>query len=123
MKDPKPFEIPEALRTATQQNLDQARVAYDRFMDAARQAHEVVTKSSAAMTSGAREVQERALKFTQENMDANFQFARDLARCKDLKEAMELQARFAREQMENYSFQAQELGLLVSKAATKARPK
>jgi phasin len=117
------FEIPSALRDLAERNVEQAHNAYAQFMDASRRAQEMVVKSSEVMTAGARDVQARAMRYTAENMEASFAFARDIARARDFKEALELQQAFARRQMEVYTAQAQELTRLMSAAAEKARPR
>ena len=68
-------------------------------------------------------MQERSLRYTQHNLDASFNFASELARARDPKEAMEIQAKFARQQMESYQEQAQELSRLMANTAQKAQPK
>ena len=117
------FEIPGALRDIAERNVDQAQQAYSQFLDVTRKAQDMVARSSAAMTAGMRDVQERALRYTADNMEASFAFARDLARVRDITEALELQQSFARKQMETYTSQAQELSRLMASAAEKARPR
>ena len=70
-----------------------------------------------------RELQERSLRYTQLNLDASFTFASELARARDPKEAMEIQTKFARQQMETYQEQAQELSRLMGNTAQKVQPK
>jgi phasin len=123
MPDMPPFEIPAALREQAERNVEQARTAYARFMEMAGKAQEMVARSSEAMGTTALEIQERALRFTQANMNASFVFAAELARARDAKEALEIQARYAREQMDSYTRQAQELGKLIAEAAQKVTPK
>ena len=117
------LEIPEAMRELAERNMEQARTAYSQFMDVTRKAQEMMTKSSTAMVGGVREIQERSLRYTQLNLDANFALASELARAKDAKEAMDIQAKFARQQMESYQEQAQEMGRLLASTAEKAKPK
>lgn len=123
MTDAPRFEIPEAVRDLAERNMEQARTAYSQFMDVTRKAQEMMTKSSLSMASGIREMQERSLRYTQLNLDASFNFASELARARDPKEAMEIQAKFARQQMESYQEQAQELSRLMANTAQKAQPK
>ena len=123
MPDMPPFEIPTALREQAERNVEQARVAYGRFMDMAGKAQEMVARSTEAMGTTALEIQDRALRFTQSNMNASFAFAADLARARDAKEAFEIQTRYSREQMDSYTRQAQELGKLMAEAAQKVTPK
>jgi phasin len=123
MYDKPQFEIPEAVRELAERNVDQARSAYNQFMDMARQVQETLAKSQGAMASGAMELQSKVAKFAEENIQASFAFASDLSRARDLKEYLEIQQRYAQKQMQSYALQAQELGKLLSEAAQKAQAK
>jgi phasin len=123
MYDKPQFEIPEAVRELAERNVDQARSAYNQFMEMARQVQDTLAKSQGAMASGAMELQSRVAKFAEENIQASFTFATDLSRARDLKEYLEIQQRYAQKQMQSYALQAQELGKLLSEAAQKAQPK
>jgi phasin len=117
------LEIPEAVRQVAERNLDQARAAYNRFVDMMRQAQEMIAKSSGAMTESALEIQQKALRFAEQNMEAGFQMASELARARDLKEYLEIQGRHAQKQMQTYAQQAQDLGRMMAEAAQRAQPK
>ena len=123
MYDKPQFEIPEAVRELAERNVEQARSAYNQFVDMARKVQDTVTQSQGAMTSGAVEVQTQIAKFAEENIQASFAFASDLASARDLKQYIEIQQRYAQKQMQAYAHQAQELGKLMSEAARKAQPK
>lgn len=122
MTDTPDFEIPEQVRDFAKQSVEQSQEAYNKFMEAAKSAQDVISKSSDAMTTGAKEIQEKAMNFTTKNMKANFDLAEELVKAKDMKEALEIQSNFAKKQMEAYASQAQELSELVAKAAKKAQP-
>lgn len=123
MSDIAQFEIPEAVRELAERNVEQARSAYGQFMEMARQAQELVAKSQGAMAAGALEVQSKALSFAEQNINASFSFAAELARARDLKEYLEVQSRYAQSQMQTYAQQAQDLGRLLAEAAQRAQPK
>jgi len=123
MTDKPAMEIPAAMREMAERSVEQARSAYVQFMEMARQAQDMVSKSSDAVASSAREVQARALRYAQENMDSSFTFASDLARARDLREFLEIQQRYAQKQAMTYTQQAQELGRLMADAAQMAQRK
>ena len=122
MNQPMDFEIPATVRDLASKSVDQAREAYNRFLESARQAHDVVTKSTDVITSGAREINKKAVRYTEANLQANFDLAQRLVHAKDLKEALDIQSQFARQQMETFAHQAQELTRLVAQSAQKAAP-
>lgn len=123
MYDKPQFDIPDAVRELAERNVEQARTAYQQFLDMARQAQDMVTKSQGAMTAGALDIQTRALRFAEKNIDEIFNFASELARARDLKQYMEIQSRYAQRQMQTYAEQAQELGRMMAETAQKAQPK
>jgi phasin len=121
MTDTPPFEIPDSVREMAERNVEQARTAYAQFLDMTRQAQDVVAKSSDAMAQSARDIQLQALRYAQENIDASFEFASDVAKARDLKEYLDVQTRYAQRQMKTYTDQAQSLGRMVSEVAQKAQ--
>jgi phasin len=123
MIDTPNFEIPEAVRDLAERNVEQARSAFGQFMDMARQALEMMTRSQGAMAAGALEVQSQALRYAEQNIEAGFRYAIDLARARDMNEILQVQQQYAQRQMQAYATQAQELGRLMTDAAEKANPK
>jgi phasin len=123
MSDKPQMEIPDAVRQLAERNVEQARSAYAQFMDVVRKAQDMVAKSSGAMTEGALEIQARAMKFAEENVEAGFRLAAELAKARDMKEYFEIQSRHAQRQMAVYAQQAQELGRLMAEAAQRAQPR
>jgi phasin len=121
MADNPSFDIPATVRELAERNVEQARAAYTKFLEMAKQSQEMVAKSSDAVAGAAREVQSRALSYAQENLDSSFAFASDLAKARDLKEFIEIQQRYAQKQVMTYTQQAQELGRLMADAAQMAQ--
>lgn len=116
------FEIPSSVRDLAAKSVAQAREAYHRFIDATKQAQDMVAKSTDVMAHGARELNEKAVQYVEQNTQATFDLAQKLIQAKDLKEALEIQNQFARQQMEAYAQQAQEMSRLVAQSAQKANP-
>jgi hypothetical protein len=111
------FEVPQELRHLAEENVERARQLYVQFMDGVGQA--IATWSSASsevIAPGFCEVQERAVKFANENADAAFKLAKDVAQAKDLHELIDLQTRYVQSQMKWYADQTQEFGRLMARA-------
>lgn len=121
MPENPPFEVPASVRELAERNVEQARTAYTQFLDFARHAQEAMAKSSVAMATGAREVQSRAMRYAGDNVEAGFTLASDLAKARDLMEFLEIQQRYAQQQLRTYTEQAQEIGRLLADTAQKAR--
>ena len=124
MAEIKQTEIPQEMRELTVQSIDQARAAYSQLMETARKAQDMMKTiiPSNPVAQGLSEVQERAMRFTQQNLDASFSLAHELAKARDLTEVLQIQSRHAQLQMHAYALQAQELGNLVNAASQKGKP-
>ena len=123
MTKPEDLAVPEAVRQLAEKNVEQARGAYNQFMDMARKAQDMISQSSGAVAESAREVQSKALGYAEQNMEAGFDFVSELSKAKDLKEYMEIQTRHTQKSMQAYSEQAQELSRLMTDVAQKAQNK
>jgi phasin len=119
MTDQSQFEIPAAMRDMAERNVEQTRTAYTQLLDMMRQAQDLVSKSAGAVTQSTLDIQARTMRFTEQNIEASFSLASELARARDLKEYFEIQSKHAQRQMQAYSNQAQELGRLMTDAARK----
>ena len=118
-----PMEIPEPVRQLAERNVEQSRSAYMQFAEMARRAQDMVSKSSGTMTQTAVDIQTKAMRFAEQNVDAGFSLAGDLAKARDMKEYFEIQQKHVQRQMQAYATQAQELGRLMTEAAQKVQPK
>ena len=116
------LEIPASVREMASKSVDQAKDAYDRFVDAARQAQDMIVRSTEVFAAGTKELQEKALAYAEANTRASFDAASRLVKARDVKEAMDIQTQFARNQMEAYAQQATELSRVLASAAQKAQP-
>ena len=123
MSDTPSFDIPPQMRDMAEKNVEQARTAFGQFMELARQAQELMVRSHGAIAEGAREVQQKAMRYTQDNLDASFAFASDLARARDVQEALEIQTRYAQRQVRTYAEQSQDLGRTLADTAQKMQPR
>jgi hypothetical protein len=116
------FEIPQELRHLAEENVERARQLYLQFMDGVGQAMASWSSASSdVIAPGFHQVQERAVKLTNENADAAFQLAKQVAQAKDLHELIDLQTRYVQSQMKWYADQSQEFGRLMAKALADLR--
>ena len=116
------MEIPSQLRELAEKNVAQTKAAYDQFMTLARQGQDALAKSQGGEMSSALDVQTKAMRFAEQNIDAGFRLAAELARARNLTEYVEIQSRYAQAQALAFSQQAQELGRIVTEAAQKMQP-
>ena len=124
MADKPSFEIPSELREFAEKNVEQARAAYDQFMDFMTKAMGAWTDQSGADTmTGFKAVQDKAVAFAKENAERSFALASDLARAKDIQEVLTLQGRYAQTQIQTFGIQAQQLAWLMADAMRDLQPK
>ena len=71
------FESPQQMRELAEKNIEQARSAYEQFMNAALKAQALMPSNP--VTASMKEAQDRAMKFTQANLNASFDLAASLA--------------------------------------------
>ena len=114
------FEIPEQMRDFADKSVDQARKAFDDFMNVTQQAVSKMEDSASAVQSGTHDVNRKTLSFAEEQVDAAFKFAQEMVRAKDMEEVMQLQQTFLRRQMEALGEQARDLSDTATKAAQDA---
>ncbi len=123
MNDASNFDIPAPVRQMAEKSVEQTKQAYDRLLEAARQTQGMLSDSTSAMGMGSKELQEKTMQYAEANVQASFDLAERLVKAKDLQEVMEIQTQFARQQMEAYTQQAQEISRMMAEAAQKAQPK
>ena len=125
MSDKMQTEIPQAMRELAAKNIDQARAAYNQFLDSARKAQEMMIANippnlpSNPASQGLNEAQERAMRLIRQNVDASFAWADELAKATDLEEIQQIQGRHAQLQMQAYALQAREFTGTKNKAVQK----
>lgn len=116
-KDTSQFEIPAEMRVLAEQSVEQARLAFDKFISAAHSAVNTFEGRAKTAQAGARDVSEKAMAYAEENVNNAFAFAQKLVRAKDIGDIMQLQAEFVTIQMQTLSEQAKELGETATKHA------
>ena len=116
-----PFEIPQALRDMSEQNLKQAHAAYEQLTAFVTKAMSTWTGAlrSNPMAAVFRDVHGAALQIAMENAESVFTLVEKIAKAQNFQEALTLQARFAQDQTQAYATQTQELQKLIGEAIQK----
>ncbi|WP_336492811.1 phasin [Methylobacterium nigriterrae] len=116
MSKTQPNQIASELRTFAEKSVEQARGAFGVVIENARKASVTVQSSADAAHSSGKAVLARGLELTEQNITAGFDHAHKLVRARSLKDAVELQAEFARSQFSTLQAQVQELAKLAQPA-------
>jgi len=115
-----PFEIPEQMREVADRSVNQAKQAFDQFLDATQKAVAKAEGSARSLTEGAADVNRQAMAFVEENMAASFDMAQRLVRARTVEEVAAIQQEFLSRQMAKVADQGKQLGEMVGRAASGA---
>ena len=109
------FAFPYDLRMLAGSNIVQGRIACTQLMDAATQAMSIWldTLPMNEVTSRFKAVQQQAMGYGKQNVEAALTFATELTKAEDFQDLLAKQSRYAVTQMHNYDLQTQELGRLM----------
>jgi phasin len=119
-----PFAIPKDMRTMAEQSFEQARKAFDKFMESAKTTAGSMEERRESVRAGAKEIGSKAVSYAEKNVQASLDYAQSLLKAKDLPEVMKLHSDYVQSQMRSLAEQASEMGQIVSRAAMDAaKPK
>ena len=117
METPKvPYQVPPEMRDFAEKSVEQARKAVDGFLGAARKTADTLESSATTVQSSGKEVARKTFAYAEQNIAAAFDLAQRLVRAKDLQEAMQIQAEFARSQFAAMQSQMKEFGSMAQSA-------
>jgi phasin len=114
------FEIPEKMREMADRSVDQAKKAFEQFLDATQKAVATAEGSAKSFRDNAADVNRQALAYIEDNVSASFDFAQRLVQARTMEEMAALQQEFVKRQMSAASEQRQQLGQMMSRAAVTA---
>jgi phasin len=116
MSNTQPFEITTDLCTFAEKGVEQARSAFSTLIENTRKVTVTGRNSADTARTGSEAVFARGVELTEQNLAAGFDHAHQLVRSSSLKDALELQAAFARSQFATLQAQAKELVSLAQPA-------
>ncbi len=113
-----PFEIPQAMRDAAEQNMKQAHAAYEQLTDFVTKAISSWMGAMPAnpMAEGFKDVQGRAAEMVKENGESAFALAEKMTKAQNFQEVLTLQTQFAQDRMQAFVTQTQQLYSVIAEA-------
>ncbi|MBV9629994.1 MAG: phasin [Xanthobacteraceae bacterium] len=111
------FEVPAEMRAFAERSFEQARIAFDKFMEAAQQTMNTLEGQSKVAQEGAKEISQKIMGFAEQNVATAFDYAQKLVQAKDPQSLMALHGEFVQAQMQVLADQARELTDIATKAA------
>jgi hypothetical protein len=111
-------EQAEKMREMAQTTLDKAKEAVSKYMTESHKLREKADTSVRSTYSAAKEMNDRAVSFAEENVAAGFELAHRLLHAKDPQEMGAVYQSHLKEQMEKMNAQFRELASAMSQPST-----
>jgi phasin len=115
-------ETPEPLRELMKMSIEQAQRAFEAFISTSEKMWKSLENASPSGRASLYALNAKIAEITRRNAEANFALAMKLAEIKDVNQAMELQSRHVREQMETFVRQLEEMRDLTARIIQEANP-
>ena len=112
-----PYEVPNEIREFAERSVDQARKAFEGFVDVAHKTIGAVDTAAASTQTSVKSVGSQVLTFAEQNVNSAFEFVNKLVHAKDPQEALTIQSEFLKTQIGALQEQAKTIGTLIQKAA------
>ena len=109
------YEIPNEMRDFADRSVEQARKAFDGFVDAAFKASSAIETHTESAQGDLRAVAGAAVSYAEQNVQASFAYAQKLVRANSLEEVMSIQSEFARSQIETLTRQLRDMSTVAGK--------
>jgi phasin len=110
------LEIPTDMRAFAEESVEQAKKAFDTFIEAAQKAVNTAETSAASARAGVKDVAQLSMRYAETNISSSFDFAQRLVRAKDAQEAIQLHADYVKAQIQVLGEQASEMATAATKA-------
>ena len=115
----RPLEIPKEMRAVAEQSVEQAKLAFNSYLQAAQEAVSTFDRWVKASQVGAQGITKKAMSFAERNVLSAFEFAQKIVQAKDIQELIRMQTEFVQSQIQVLSEQVKDLGETATKAAMK----
>ena len=115
-------EIPPALRELMKMSIEQAKQAFEAFVATSEKAWKSLETSSPSGRAGLFALNAKIVEITRLNAEANFALAAKLAEVKDVAQAIELQSLHAKQQMDIFVHQLEEMRDLAAQIIQQVNP-
>ena len=112
-----PFEIPNEMRAVAERSVEQAKLAFNSYLQAAEEAVSTFDQWVKASQVSAQGISKKAMSFAQRNVLSAFEFAQKIVQAKDIQELIRMQTDFVQSQIQVLSEQVKDLGETATKAA------
>ena len=109
------YEIPNEMRDFAEKSVEQARKAFEGFLDAAYKASNTLETQATTAQDNVRAVAGVAVSFAEQNMGASFAYAQKLVRATSVEQVLAIQTEFAKQQIETLTKQVKEMSVVAGR--------
>jgi phasin len=106
----RPIAIPRELRAMAARSVEQAKLSFSNYTQAAEEAVSTFEQWVDANQANAQNIRKKAMRFAERNVFSAFDFVQELVRAKDINELIGLQSEFLQLQVQVLGEQVKELG-------------
>ena len=117
------FEIPQQLRDTAEKSVEQAKQAFDQFLDATQKASSSNEGVAKAVSEGATDIHREAIAAVEENVAASLDLAQRVVQARTMEEIAALQQEYFQKQAAALARQGEGLGKMVGKVASEMAEK
>ena len=111
------LEIPNEMRAVAERSVEQAKAAFNNYMQAAEQAVSILEGRVEASQGSALDISKKAMSFAERNVLSALDCAEKFVQVKDIQELVRMQTEFVQSQMQALTEQAKDMGETVGQVA------
>ncbi len=111
------FEVPNEMRAVAERSVQQAKLAFNNYLQATQETVSTLEERVTANRAGAQDISKKAMTFAERNVLSAFEFAQRIVQAKDIQDLVRILTEFLQSQMQVLSEQLKELGDTAAKTA------
>ena len=111
------FEVPNEMRAVAERSVQQAKLAFNNYLQATQETVSTLEERVTASRAGAQDISKKAMTFAERNVLSAFEFAQRIVQAKDIQDLVRILTEFLQSQMQVLSEQLKELGDTAAKTA------
>ena len=112
-----PLGVVASMRAMAERSVEQAKLAFNSYIQAAQEAVSTFEQWGKASQVGAQGISKKAISFAERNVVSAFEFAQKIVQAKDIQELVRMQTEFVQSQIRVLNEQVKELGEATTEAA------
>jgi phasin len=112
-----PLGVVAGMRAMAERSVEQAKLAFNNYIQAAQEAVSTFEQWGKASQVGAQGISKKAISYAERNVLSAFEFAQKIVQVKDIQELVRMQTEFVQSQIQVLSEQVKDMGETATKTA------